>query len=179
MVVIGVITSPHGVRGQFKVKAFTSVEADVTAYGPVQLPDGRSLTLKRVGQAKNLVICRADEVSSREQAEALRGLEISVSRDQLPAAAEDELYQADLIGLVALAPDGAEIGQIIGFYNFGAGELVEIKPADATSFFTPFGAPHLIGVDQAAGHITLSIPAGLLDDGADGDDQEEADSEEG
>ena len=179
MVVIGVITSPHGVRGQFKVKAFTSVAADVTAYGPVQLPDGRSLTLTRVGQAKGLVICRADEVSSREQAEALRGLEISVSRDQLPAAAEDELYQADLIGLLALTPDGAEIGQIIGFHNFGAGELVEIKPADATSFFTPFGAPHLIGVDQVAGHITLSIPAGLLDDGADDDEQEEADSEEG
>ena len=179
MVVIGVITSPHGVRGQFKVKAFTSVAADVTAYGPVQLPDGRSLTLKRVGQAKGLVICRADEVSSREQAEALRGLEISVSRDQLPAAAEDELYQADLIGLLALTPDGVEIGQIIGFHNFGAGELVEIKPADATSFFTPFGAPHLIGVDQVAGHITLSIPAGLLDDGADDDEQEEADSEEG
>ena len=178
MVVIGVITSPHGVRGQFKVKAFTSVAADVTAYGPVQLADGRSLTLKRVGQAKGLVICRADEVSSREQAEALRGLEMSVSRDQLPAAEEDELYQADLIGLLALAPDGAEIGQIIGFHNFGAGELVEIKPADATSFFTPFGAPHLIGVDQAAGHITLSIPPGLLDDGAD-DVQEEADSEEG
>lgn len=179
MVVIGVITSPHGVRGQFKVKAFTSVAADVTAYGPVQLPDGRSLTLTRVGQAKGLVICRADEVSSREQAEALRGLEISVSRDQLPAAAEDELYQADLIGLLALTPDGADIGQIIGFHNFGAGELVEIKPADATSFFTPFGAPHLIGVDQVAGHITLSIPAGLLDDGADDDEQEEADSEEG
>lgn len=179
MVVIGVITSPHGVRGQFKVKAFTSVAADVTAYGPVQLPDGRSLTLTRVGQAKGLVICRADEVSSREQAEALRGLEISVSRDQLPAAAEDELYQADLIGLLALTPDGVEIGQIIGFHNFGAGELVEIKPADATSFFTPFGAPHLIGVDQVAGHITLSIPAGLLDDGADDDEQEEADSEEG
>ena len=179
MVVIGVITSPHGVRGQFKVKAFTSVAADVTAYGPVQLPDGRSLALTRVGQAKGLVICRADEVSSREQAEALRGLEISVSRDQLPAAAEDELYQADLIGLLALTPDGADIGQIIGFHNFGAGELVEIKPADATSFFTPFGAPHLIGVDQVAGHITLSVPAGLLDDGADDDEQEEADSEEG
>ena len=35
MIALGAVASAHGVRGQFKVKPFTVMPADVAAYGPV------------------------------------------------------------------------------------------------------------------------------------------------
>lgn len=167
-IVIGVITSPHGVRGQFKVKSFTSDPKAVAAYGPVQLPDGQELALKISGQAKGLLICSAHSIDSRNDVEAIQGSELTVSRAQLPEADEDEIYQADLIGLAATDGEGKKLGLITGFHDFGAGALVEIKPETGQSFFTPFGGDHLGEIAMAAGSVEIFIPAGLLDDEADG-----------
>ena len=48
MITIGAIASAHGVRGQFKVKSFTASPDALTDYGPLQLADGRQLSLKIV-----------------------------------------------------------------------------------------------------------------------------------
>lgn len=163
-IIVGVITSPHGVRGQFKVKSFTTDAKSVADYGPLQLSDGRALTLKITGQAKGLLICSAASITSRNDAEAVQGAELSVSRAALPDVADDEIYQADLIGMKAIDSDGAILGSIIGFHDFGAGELVEIKPVKGQSFFTPFGGDHLGVIDDEAGTVQVFVPAGLLDE---------------
>lgn len=163
-VLVGVITSPHGVRGQFKVKSFTSDAKSVADYGPVYLADGTELSLTITGQAKGLLICNAPTITSRNDAEAAQGSELFVSRANLPETAEDELYQADLIGLTAVDSDNIAIGSISGFHDFGAGALVEVKPPKGQSFFTPFGGQHLGDIDFAEGTIQIFVPAGLLDD---------------
>ena len=73
---------------------------------------------------------RAKEVATREDAEALRGLDLYMPRDALPAPDEDEFYFADLIGLAAVSPDGEALGPIKCVQNFGAGDLLEIAPPD-------------------------------------------------
>lgn len=163
-IVIGAITSPHGVRGQFKVKSFTSDPAAVADYGPVHLPNGQELELKIRGQAKGLLICSAPTITTRNQVEDVQGSELSVLRTQLPEAESDEIYQTDLIGLLAIDADGALIGTICGFHDFGAGDLIEIKPAKGQSFFTPFGGVYLGDIELAAGTVEIFVPAGLRGD---------------
>ena len=55
-VLLGVVTSPHGLRGQFKVKSFTDPPANLIDYGDVMLPTGQSLKLELVGMHKDLLI---------------------------------------------------------------------------------------------------------------------------
>ena len=75
------------------------------------------------------VVARIDGIADRNAAEALKGIELYVDRERLPAAAEGEFYHADLIGLAAVDPAGKPIGEIVGRANFGAGDLLEIRLA--------------------------------------------------
>ena len=160
---VGAVASAHGVRGQFKVKPFTATPRDIAAYGPVWAGD-RQLTLQIRGMTANgYVIVAAEGVTDRNAAEALRGTELQVERSALPDAADDEVYHADLIGLPAEMPDGSVIGPIIGLHNFGAGELVELRPSGGSSLLLPFGGDNIVEIDLEGGRVVLDPPAEFLD----------------
>ena len=168
---IGAVASAHGVRGQFKVKPFTAAPRDIAAYGPVWAGE-RQLTLTIRGMTANgLVIVSAAEVGDRDAAQALRGTALEVDRAALPAAAEDEVYHADLIGMVAETPDGTVLGRLVALHDFGAGEIAEVKPDRGPTLMLPFDPAFVPQIDVAAGRIILDPPAGLLesedDDGPD------------
>ena len=167
MITLGAVTTAHGVRGQFKVKPFTSVPEDVGAYGPVRLDDGRWLTLTIKAVAKNLLICEAEGIQDRTAAEALRGQTLSVTRDTLPALADGEHYHADLIGLPAVAEDGTTLGRVVGLHNFGAGEILEVAGPGKTQAQTdmyPFYPPFLVEIDLDAGRIVLALASTAIDE---------------
>ena len=170
MIVIGAVTSAHGVRGQFKVKPFTSVAEDVASYGPVCLDDGRWLQLTVKAAAKHLLICEADGITDRSAAEALRGQTLSVNRDTLPELAQDEHYHADLIGLAVQRDDGTELGRVVGLHNFGAGEILEVAEpglGKARTEMYPFYPPFLLEIDLDAGQILLASGSAASDEPAD------------
>jgi 16S rRNA processing protein RimM len=161
---IGVILGPQGLKGQFKVKPFTAAPDSLSAYGPVSLDDGRQLQLQVMTvNAKGVAIVRADGVSSRDAAEALRGRTVQIDRRCLPEPDDGELYHADLLGARVTGDDGEVIGTIVGLYDFGAGDIVEVQPARGPSVMLPFGGDRVIAVDLVAGEIRMTVPDGLLD----------------
>lgn len=161
---LGAFAGAHGVAGHAKVKTFTEEERGVAAYGRVESEDGaRTFTLKFIRTAKpGLAIVAAPEIKSREDAASLAGVRLYVGRDALPnETGTDEFYVEDLIGLKALDENGAPIGVVTAVHNFGAGDIVEIKPASGckTPIMTPFtksAAPH---VDLAKGVIVIANDA--------------------
>jgi len=172
---IGAIAGAHGVRGQFKVKPFTAAPRDIAAYGPV-LAGERHLTLSVKGVTANgLVIVAAAEITDRDAAQALRGTELTVARDRLPDPDGDEIYHADLIGLVAKSPDGTVLGRIVALHDFGAGEIVEVKPSKGASMMLPFAPEFVPEIDLDSGRVIIDPPEGLLDMVADSSPEEGAD----
>src|SRR5687768_16496173 len=104
---MGAILGAHGIKGEVKVKSFTGQPSAIADYGPLLDPKRkRSFDLKVTGQgdaAKGIVIARIEGVADRNAAEALKGVELFVERERLPATAgPDEFYLADLIGLGAV-----------------------------------------------------------------------------
>ena len=155
-ILLGVIVSAHGVKGQFKVKPFTSEPRSIASYGKVVMESGQVIGLQAKSIVKGLVLCASPDITSREQAEQLKGLSFSVSRSALPALTSDELYHADIIGMQVISPDGTELGKITALHNFGAGDVVEIQQTGAkTTSFLPFYAPFLMVTDLAAGQIII------------------------
>jgi 16S rRNA processing protein RimM len=96
------------------------------------------LTLTSGRAAKGGIVCRAREVETREQAEALRGLKLFVPRAVLPEPDEDEFYVTDLIGLAVETADGERLGVIKSVQDFGAGDLLEVQPPEGASWYLPF-----------------------------------------
>jgi 16S rRNA processing protein RimM len=162
---VGAIVGAQGIKGQFKVKPFTSTPDALAAYGPVILDDGRQIQLRVTSvNAKGLAIVRAKGVDTRDAAEALRGTTLYVAREQLPDLDDDEIYHADLLGMMVSAEDGKPLGKIVAIHDFGAGEIAELAPDKGPTIMVPFGGENLITVDIKAGKIGLLVPDGLLDD---------------
>jgi 16S rRNA processing protein RimM len=158
------ITAPHGVRGLVRIRPFTETPEGVTAYGPVTAgPDGRALAIALRSFAKGQWLAAIDGVESREAADALRGQQLFVSRDQLPSAAEGEVYVTDLIGLVPRLVDGANFGRVVAVQDFGGGNLLEVEKPDRIRVFIPFTMAAVPELDVAAGRLVIDPPAGLFD----------------
>ena len=161
---LGMIVGVHGVRGHLKIKAYTGNPAALDRYGPLSLDDGRLLHLKvKSVSAKGPVIAMAQEVTDRDEAELMRGLELFISRDALPPVANDEVYHTDLIGLDARGMDGEAIGVIVGLHDFGAGDIIEVKPPSGRTMMLPFAPEYRDEVKPEAGFVTLSPPPGMIE----------------
>src|SRR5262249_41948140 len=104
-------------------------------------------------------IARLEGVEDRDQAEALKGLELYVARDVLPRPKRDEWYLADLVGLAAVSLDGRSLGTVVALQNFGAGDVGEIAPQNGPTFMLPFSRRVVPEVDIAGGRIVIDPPA--------------------
>jgi 16S rRNA processing protein RimM len=159
MVILGVIGAPHGVKGELRVKSSTADPLAIGGYGPVTLPDGRRLKIKSARPGGEVVIVKLEGVNDRTAAEALKHMTLSVPRDRLPPPDEDDFYHADLIGLRCETADGALVGHVAAVHDFGAGDILDIRPAEKgphlTLGFTKASVPI---VDIAAGRLVVVLP---------------------
>jgi 16S rRNA processing protein RimM len=165
----------HGVRGEITLRSFTQQPADFSRYGPLSTKDGaRTFEITHSRAAKDHFIVRVAGVDDRDAAQALRNVELYVARDKLPPPSDDEFYHADLIGLAAATSDGTALGAVSAIYNFGAGDMIEIRPATGDALLVPFTRTVVPAIDFAARSITVDPP--LLDDSKDPDDDTDTDA---
>ena len=159
LILVGRVAGAFGVKGEIRLTAYTAEPGAMLVYRDLKRADGSvALTLVSGRAQKGALIARAREVTTREEAEALRGLELYVSRAALPALDEDEFYLADLVGLAAIAPDGTQLGRVKDVQNFGAGDLIEIEPPTGPSWWLPFTESAVPEVSLAEGRITVVRP---------------------
>ncbi|MDE5615725.1 MAG: ribosome maturation factor RimM [Alphaproteobacteria bacterium] len=127
-ILVGKIVAPQGIRGEVRVHTYTAGADDFRTLQVLGLP------LKFVRTAgRDIAICRVDGVADRNAAEALRGTELFISRDALPATGANEYYQADLIGFDVFQ-NNEKIGRVACFQNFGAGDIIELEDGEMLSF---------------------------------------------
>jgi 16S rRNA processing protein RimM len=162
-VTLGRITGPQGIKGEVKLQSFTADPLAIASYGPLDASSGLRLTIKSVKPYKNMLLARIEGVEDRNGAEALRGVELMIDRDRLPEADDDEIYHADLIGLSAHDTAGHLVGTVVAVLDFGAGELLELKPADGKTILVPFNVETVPEIDLDAGRLVIDPPEGLLD----------------
>ncbi len=155
-ILLGRIIGPHGLKGEVKIKSFTTDPLDIASYGPLATGDGRLFRLTNVRLAGDVVIAGIKGVADRTLAEALKGLELKIDRDDMPETNDGEFYEADLVGLAVFDEGGDKVGEALGFQNFGAGELLEIKRTTGRTGYVPFADSMVPEVDVEKGRIVLS-----------------------
>jgi 16S rRNA processing protein RimM len=159
-ILLGRIAAAHGLRGEVLIHSFAEVPESIAAYGPLSDRAGsKTFTITRAkATAKGVLACLMG-VADRTAAEALKGVELYVDRDRLPPPAKDEFYHADLIGLLAVDPEGQPIGRIAAIHNFGAGDLIEIALAgSAKTELVPFTEATVPNLDMSAGRAVIVLP---------------------
>lgn len=156
---LGVITGAHGIRGQVRVKSFTADPEHLTAYGALSDAKGEHVFKLTVnGQSKGQLIVKIKGVNDRNAAEGLKGQELFIDRDRLPAPDEDEFYHADLIGLSVETIDGEAYGKVKAVHDFGAGDILDIALVGGKAVMLPFTKETVPAIDLTAGKLVVNPP---------------------
>jgi len=160
LILVGRVAGAFGVRGEVRITSFTAQPEALLDYGALLREDGTpGLTLAGGRVAPGGLIVRATEVATREAAEALKGLHLFIPRSRLPPLDDDEFYLADLIGLSVVSPAGESLGLVKAISNFGAGELLEVAPADGgPTWLAPFTLAAVPDVRLAEGVVVVVRP---------------------
>ena len=170
LICVGAIAGAYGVRGEVRVKSYCAEPEDIETYRPLYTEDGsRTFNLALLHQVKNGFAARIAEITTKEEADEMRGLSLFAARDQLPSLPDDEFYHADLIGLEVYDTGGTLLGRVKTVQNHGADDLLELQLAGTSATtFLPFTKAAVPTVYLASGRIVADPPLGVLPDAADG-----------
>lgn len=137
LICVGFISSCFGIKGEVIVKSFTD---PITNICNLPLLDSKSnfLELKLVRQKSNQLICSITDINDRSSAESLIKTKLFCKRTSLPELKSEEFYIEDLRGLAVINENEEHIGKIVNIFNFGAGDIIEIKFSNQEVRMLPF-----------------------------------------
>ncbi len=159
-VLLAAVMGAQGLKGAVKVKTFTADPEALSRYGTLHDASGTRYEITAFRTAKpGEAVMSFKGIGTREAAEALRGVQMFVARDALPAPDdEDEFYHADLIGLDAFDSEGRLVGKVAAIHNFGASDVIAIVRADGDEILLAFTRETVPQIDIKAGRILIAVP---------------------
>ncbi len=135
-VLIAKVSSVFGIKGEVKIISYCQNPHDVEKY-PLYDKNGEKFTLKISNKNKAVIgttesgailIAKISLAENRNEAEALRGMEIFTDRKNFAKKLKkNEFYHADLIDLNVVDDSKKKIGKVLAILDFGAGVMIEIK----------------------------------------------------
>ena len=163
LVRVGVIASAHGVKGQVKVKCFTEKPETLLTFKNLTDSSGkRSFKLKKQGVKNDLLIVSIDGVDDRNTSELLKGTELFAPAPTKKNTNSNEWTYGELTGLEARLENGKAYGKVIGVYNFGAGDIIEIQLLNEKTEMLPLN-DEFIGAVNIDKSFMVVFPPDYLD----------------
>lgn len=146
-------------RGQVKLRSLLADPDAIFDYPALFDPSGkREFKLTHRGGNPPVFIADVAGISDRNAAELLKNTALYVDAAELPEKADNEWYHAELVGLEARTPDGKTYGKVTGIFNFGAGDIIELKLADGSSEMLPFNNAFIGDIHADKGYLNVTPP---------------------
>jgi 16S rRNA processing protein RimM len=180
---VGRVARAHGIAGELRVEALTPEVLDFA-----ELALGRELRLRRDGRDRGrarVVGVRShgpayliwlEGVEDRTAAEGLRGVELCLTRSELPELPEGWHWEADLTGMAVVDRRRGEIGRVESLDAIGAQWSLAIRRPDGAIVRAPWKEPLVLSVDRGEGRIEVDLPSGYP--GLDADEDPERSNDE-
>ena len=157
--VLGRVLGAFGVRGWIRIKPLgrnADSLLDQPVWGMCRDGDAADVRVEDVKEHSGSVLAKVVGIDDREAADALRGADVTVPREALPAAAQGEYYWADLIGLAVRNEQGIMLGTVTGLIEAPAHDVLRVaEDGSAREQLIPFVEPIVRAVDVVGGSITV------------------------
>jgi len=147
-ILIGEIKGAHGVKGLVRLSVYAD---NLSLFETLKNP---SISIKNKHKG-DLWLAAIEGVQDKDAADALKGTKLYCDRSALPDLSDDEIYFADLIGMECIDEKGEIIGVVEAVENFGAGDLLDIKPPKGHNFYLSYDDKTVLKIDDK---ITVSMP---------------------
>ena len=170
--VVGLITSCHGIKGQVKVKSLSDFEERFLKPGERWLqkenesPTKIELTAGYKQPGKENFIIKFQGISTRNHAEKLKKYKILVKTNKLPKLKKEEFHLLELINLEVKTLENDElkkIGKVINLENEKNNLLVVELFKNQKIVLIPFVKEIVPLVDIKNNFLTINPPNGLLE----------------
>ena len=170
--VVGLITSPHGINGKVKVKSLSDFEErfldpgsrwlqkDIEPPKKIELISG----LKQPG--KETFIISFKGISTRSKAEELKTYKILVKTNKLPNLKKDEFHLLQLLNLEVKTLENKKlvvIGRVINLENENNNLLVIQLLKNQKKVLIPFVKEIITLIDIKNNFLIINPPKGLLE----------------
>lgn len=120
--------------------------------------------IEKVRYQKNMVILKLRGVDDRNQAEALKDMDVFITEDDLEELPDDTFYVRDLIGCqVVDINDGKKLGVVSDLIQNSAQDIYQIDLAEGGQALIPAVEQFIKNVDIENKTITVSLIPGLID----------------
>jgi 16S rRNA processing protein RimM len=175
LLAVGRIARAHGLRGRVLLAPYNEASEGLERASAFWL---QPRTLREPGGAgaaegppRRFEVAHAERVHlgylvslrgviDRDAAEALRGSEALIEREELPALEADQIWAADLVGMQVRDEAGAVRGEVVGLEAAGPNDLLQVK-AEAGVALVPMGLVR--EVDEEGRTIVIEAPEGLFE----------------
>lgn len=162
---VGVITQPHGVRGEVKVFPTTDDPVRFKKLKKVILDTGKEkldLEVEHVKFFKQFVIVKFKEFDNINDIERYKRCPLLVTRENAVSLEEDEYFVADMIGMKVITEDGTEFGTLSDVMETGANDVYVIDSKEHGEVLMPAIKECVLNVDMESGIITVHLMSGLI-----------------
>lgn len=169
LVQLGKIIGAHGIRGAVKIYSYAeSAESFTTQHSLiVQDPAGRQAAydVLECRPHKQILRVTLKGVTTRDQAEALVGSGVYVTRDSLPSLEKDTYYWSDLIGMTVVNTEGNGLGRLSQIIQTGANDVYVVTSTDdqgPAEILVPAIEQVIIEIDVDLNRMVVDLPEGLI-----------------
>jgi len=170
--IVGLITSCHGINGQLKVKSLSDFEERFIKPGIRWLqkenePPSKIKLISGFKQpGKETFIVKFQGINTRNNAEQLKKFKILVKADKLPKLQKEEFQQLELVNLEVKTLENDKlkiIGKVINLENERNNLLVIELFKNKKKVLVPFVKEIVPVVDIKNNFIIINPPNGLLE----------------
>lgn len=168
LVELGLIQDAQGLRGQVKVRPYSSDPVALlssktiwlTSYGPrptissAPISEPRLYAISGAKLHSGFVVMALEGVSDRDQALALKGARLSLNRDAFPKTDGESYYWVDLMGCAVLNQEGTRLGDVSEMTENGAHAIMSVTDGEHVRLI-PFVPEIVKTVDLAEKRIAV------------------------
>ena len=160
---MGAVARAHGLQGEVVVDVWSEAPerfrpgSQLTA----QLGDfARAMTVETARPFGERLLIRFEGITTRTQAEALRGADLTVARSEVGPAPEGAHYRFDLIGLRVKTRAGEHLGTVADVFSTGANDVIVVR-GERGELLLPHLTTVVLSIQPERGEMVVEIPPGL------------------
>lgn len=163
MITVARVLRAHGLRGALRI--------EILSDNPERFARGSKLLVLGGGEpawaeVKHFVdqgrygILKLSGVETVESAQALRGAELAVTREQLPKLPENRYYVFEIIGLEVVDQNDRCLGRVVEIETMPGGDVYRVSGPEG-DFYLPAVGDIIQRLDIPGGRIVIEDREGL------------------
>ena len=139
LIFIGVVGNAKGLKGNVQINYFAKDLNKFKSYKYFYVGKKKEkLNIQKHIISGDNFSLKFFDINSREEAESLKNKDLFIEFKQLRKLDDESWYHSEIVGLSVETMKGNLVGEVKAIYNFGAGDIIEIKLISGKIEMIPF-----------------------------------------